>query len=461
MSSPRAADIGAPTVLGGGWVTSVIAEPGVGPASGPTTGPGLRIVVSVAEGSRFTNDVIPCLLSLAKYELGATRDAIGAGATYTVLTLAIAPLIRGQLGSLVDSWNEVGEYDRMDLDAQTIRDIELLQGSAAGQSLFDFLDRTRTVDGRRLLRQRFIKPAEKDTDIVATQEVVRHLTGLGADLMFPLPQTDLDHLRGYLDSNYEIQEPHEGLRGAVESRMLAWRHADFISFARRGIRIVLEFLERTGQLMQRLATGACPRSLRQTVEFFRQVAEFSGLQVTIDGLRRDPTGYEIPLADTTVLDRLCRRDLKSSLLQLLDHMSELDGLMSMARATLDLGFTFPEVLPGAGPVMEIDGLCHPFVAAPVRNDCRLGVPHHVLFLTGPNMAGKTTFMKALGVAVLLAQIGMGVPATHMRLTPVSRIYCSLNAVDDIRSGLPTTTATRSSCRRTCSNSMRPSVIATK
>jgi DNA mismatch repair ATPase MutS len=66
---------------------------------------------------------------------------------------------------------------------------------------------------------------------------------------------------------------------------------------------------------------------------------------------------------------------------------------------------------------------------------RLNGGEPIVFLTGPNMSGKTTYLKSVALAVLFAQVGMGVPARKMRLTPVESLFTSLNPSDNLRSGL--------------------------
>ncbi|MEZ4654987.1 MAG: hypothetical protein R3E12_15710 [Candidatus Eisenbacteria bacterium] len=64
----------------------------------------------------------------------------------------------------------------------------------------------------------------------------------------------------------------------------------------------------------------------------------------------------------------------------------------------------------------------------------LGPKSHFLFLTGPNMAGKTTFMKALGVTVYLAHIGMAVPAGRLEIGNLDALASSLNVEDNLVRG---------------------------
>jgi DNA mismatch repair ATPase MutS len=74
------------------------------------------------------------------------------------------------------------------------------------------------------------------------------------------------------------------------------------------------------------------------------------------------------------------------------------------------------------------------VPKPVAYDVQLSPENNFIFLTGANMAGKSTFIKAMGAAVYLAHIGMGVPAEHMKLTLFNGILSNINVVDNIVKG---------------------------
>ncbi len=71
----------------------------------------------------------------------------------------------------------------------------------------------------------------------------------------------------------------------------------------------------------------------------------------------------------------------------------------------------------------------------MKNRFRLSDGESLVFLTGPNMAGKTTYLKAAGLALLLAHAGMGVPADSLRFSPVDCLFTSIGTGDDMRAGL--------------------------
>ncbi len=121
-------------------------------------------------------------------------------------------------------------------------------------------------------------------------------------------------------------------------------------------------------------------------------------------------------------------------------LAEADVLLTLATRALELDFCRPELVAepgihiGAGrhPVVErvLDG---PFIA----NDLELGRDRRLLVITGPNMGGKSTFMRQAALIVLLAHIGSFVPARTARLGPVDRIFTRIGAADDLAGGRST------------------------
>ncbi|OGX85431.1 MutS-related protein [Hymenobacter glacialis] len=83
---------------------------------------------------------------------------------------------------------------------------------------------------------------------------------------------------------------------------------------------------------------------------------------------------------------------------------------------------------------EVKGLYHPAVVNAVPNDFQRPPDENVFLLTGPNMAGKSTLLKALGLCVYLAHLGFDVPATTCVLPCFDTIAVSINLNDDLRSG---------------------------
>ena len=124
-------------------------------------------------------------------------------------------------------------------------------------------------------------------------------------------------------------------------------------------------------------------------------------------------------------------------------IAELDGLVAFAAAAVRNDYRQPEF--GADPMLEIEGGRHPVVehqlaaqnAGFIANDMRLSNARRMLLITGPNMGGKSTYMRQAALIVLLAHCGCFVPARRCRLGPVDAIYTRIGASDDLASGRST------------------------
>jgi len=73
----------------------------------------------------------------------------------------------------------------------------------------------------------------------------------------------------------------------------------------------------------------------------------------------------------------------------------------------------------------------------IPNDCDLSPASRLMLLTGPNMAGKSTFLRQNALMIILAQAGLPVPAAQMRLGVVDRLFSRVGAADDLASGRST------------------------
>ncbi|HYN13175.1 MAG TPA: DNA mismatch repair protein MutS, partial [Burkholderiales bacterium] len=91
--------------------------------------------------------------------------------------------------------------------------------------------------------------------------------------------------------------------------------------------------------------------------------------------------------------------------------------------------------------IEIEAGRHPVVEAAIEsfiaNDCRLSPTRRLLLITGPNMGGKSTYMRQVALIVLMAHVGSFVPARAARIGPVDQIFTRIGAADDLAGGRST------------------------
>jgi len=121
-------------------------------------------------------------------------------------------------------------------------------------------------------------------------------------------------------------------------------------------------------------------------------------------------------------------------------LAELDVLGCLAERAATLGFCRPDIADE--PCIRIVGGRHPVVEsvidAPfVANDLALADDRRLLVITGPNMGGKSTYMRQAALITILAHIGSYVPAESLRIGPVDRIFTRIGASDDLAGGRST------------------------
>ena len=149
------------------------------------------------------------------------------------------------------------------------------------------------------------------------------------------------------------------------------------------------------------------------------------------GLAREKQLYEEILTrlagDIPVLQRIARA------------IALLDGLSAFADAAVRHDYRRPQFVAEA--VIDIEAGRHPVVERQIdtfiANGAALSATRRMLLITGPNMGGKSTYMRQAALIVLLAHCGAFVPARSCRLGPVDAIYTRIGASDDLASGRST------------------------
>jgi DNA mismatch repair protein MutS len=123
---------------------------------------------------------------------------------------------------------------------------------------------------------------------------------------------------------------------------------------------------------------------------------------------------------------------------LAEALAALDALAALAERALTLDWCRPQFV--AHPCIDIEAGRHPVVEMRLRetgagdfiaNHCRLDARTKLLVITGPNMGGKSTFMRQVALIALLAAMGSYVPAASCRLGPIDAIHTRIGAADDL------------------------------
>ena len=178
---------------------------------------------------------------------------------------------------------------------------------------------------------------------------------------------------------------------------------------------------------------------RQTVKNAERfiTPELKGFEDKVLGARERSLARERELWDA-LLGELA--DALPALQDTATAIAELDALAALAERAATLRWTAPELVDR--PLLRIRGGRHPvverFIDGPfVPNDLALDAATRMLVITGPNMGGKSTFMRQCALIVVLAHIGSFVPAESAVIGPLDRVFTRIGAGDDLAGGRST------------------------
>ncbi|HEV2131968.1 MAG TPA: ATP-binding cassette domain-containing protein, partial [Longimicrobiaceae bacterium] len=420
---------------------------GIAPRDMEVIGEALRELARGGCGVVATGHEVPSLLALAdqvvwvtagtSYALGspaeAARDArfrreyLGVAEIEADTPRAPAPATDN--GAAAPPPRPPVEPRLMKIDAQTLRDLEIFETADAGRSVFDLLNHTRTSGGRSKLVQRFRNPLAGAEEIAEVQAALRFILAQ-PQLFAAIDEQQIREVGKYLGSNFAPITSSNPVTAAAESRWYQLRHPDEFTAIRAGVERTLEFLRGLQSLRANVAAAQPPAPLAAITG---RIGELMA-RGEVERLHLNRTVHDRSPGDILLQDRLLREELRVPVREAIEQVYELDALLSMATATRKHGLVFPELLASPAPQVEIDSVYHLFVERARPNDLRLDAEERLLFLTGPNMAGKTTYLKACALAVYLAHLGMGVPAARMRTSAFELLFSSITTTDNVRLG---------------------------
>ncbi|MGE5271828.1 MAG: DNA mismatch repair protein MutS, partial [Thiohalocapsa sp.] len=248
---------------------------------------------------------------------------------------------------------------------------------------------------------------------------------------------------GYLPELDQLRELRDDSRRAIAA--LQARYAETSGVAALRIRhnnVIGYYVEVSAAAIERLGAEKLGPDFihRQTMAGAQRytTAELGELESRIASAGERALALELRLFDDLVGDILARRGEIAAAAQAL---AMLDLAASHAEYAAETSSIRPEIV--AEPVFAVQDGRHPTVAAAlagkgafVANDCLLA-DDRIWLVTGPNMAGKSTFLRQNALIAILAQIGAFVPARAARIGVVDRLFSRVGAADDLARGRST------------------------
>ncbi len=314
----------------------------------------------------------------------------------------------------------------MEIDKTTFNDISVFHQEEEF-SIFHKLNFTRTVGGKGWLRRFFYEPHRDLKKILGTQKIIRKLSEHIDAWPTEISNGTVMVMEKFLD--YPV-DPLPQDPNAYNSFVYRWLHIEDFSMVRYSVKHFADFYRGINRLVNLFEEEELPSFFKIYIERIKQLLR----EPPLKKLSERKAVEKFTVQQNLYYAFYLRGRYKTGTLELIDIFSRLDAWYSMAVAVKTYNLTFPKFVEQDQPLVEAKGLYHILLPRPVAYNLEMNPENHFLFLTGANMAGKSTLIKAVGSAVFLAHIGMAVPATTMRLTLFDGLLSNINVVDNIAKG---------------------------
>jgi DNA mismatch repair protein MutS len=313
-----------------------------------------------------------------------------------------------------------------ELDKQTLGDLAIFP-DGDGVSVLNLFDQPVTFGGRDKLKDIFNAPLTNRDQIEQRIEAIKYLSDV--EISFKMDNRLCDYIEYYL-SRYNKPTSVSKIK-AIERKVMHFLTGDIDYYViNQGIASTLELLKGLDDFAVFESHKAIPKLVSEFRSTIREIFEDAVFVFVKDLFEKK----KLSAIDIARADHLFRYSGYENLKVLLDIVYQLDVFIAAGMPGKTLGFSFPVINKSGEQVLKLDGLFHPFITNPVANNVEFNHNKNICFVTGANMAGKSTFLKSVGICVYLSQLGFPVPAAYMETSVFDGLISTINLADNITGG---------------------------
>ena len=314
----------------------------------------------------------------------------------------------------------------MEIDKTTLNDLSIFNAEEEF-SIFQKLDLTKTIGGREKLKQFFSKSLSTTEAIVGIQQTLTVIQQNKNAWPQIISNGSIMVIQKFYETSVDQIPSNPSATNAYAYKLF---HGPDFSLVKYSTGHGFDFIKGMQSLINALLKDESPEPLKKLLQRAQTIIEKDQFAI----IQKKEKADELSMVEMLHLANFLRYHYKQNIFELIEIYSQLDAWYAMAMAMDKYDLVFPEFIKGDTPTVNVTGLYHILLSQPVAYDITLDQENNFLFLTGANMAGKSTFIKSVGAAVFLGHIGMGVPAKAMQLTLFDGLLSNINVVDNIVKG---------------------------
>jgi DNA mismatch repair protein MutS len=314
----------------------------------------------------------------------------------------------------------------MQIDKITFNDISVFHQEEEF-SIFHKLNFTKTVGGKEWLRRFFHEPHHDLNRIVGTQNIIKAIIAHIDEWPTEITNGTILVIEKFFD--YAL-DPVPSAPTTLNSMTYKVLHSSDYSMIKYSVKHLSDFYRGITKLLQLFDGIELPANLQFYLDrMFKIIREEPLIRLAARDHQR-----KFSVTENIYYAYQIRVNHRTDTLELIDIFGRIEAWYSMAQAVKTYDLRFPTFRETEQPFLQAKGLYHILLSAPVAYDLTMDPDRNFLFLTGANMAGKSTLIKAVGSAVFLAHMGMGVPAKQMELSLFDGLLTNINVADNISKG---------------------------
>ncbi len=316
------------------------------------------------------------------------------------------------------------------IDEQTINDLSIFD-KGGKPSVFDVYHKTLTQGGSNKLKELFRHPFSDEQIINQRSELYKFFSI--NEYAFPVDSQTIGSMTYYLandDVRSQLQTSGQSMSQRFKDIIGGDSSQVFVNDGvQSGLRLFYKLVEYIRQLESNVKGSAYEPAFTHLSEIVC-APEFAEIRQSAS------SKLEVKLSAIKLagLDKLMRFDERERMLELLDLLYDLDICIAVGQIARKRGFHFAKAMPVDSGILNYKQVYHPHIEGAVANDLYLNNEHNILFLTGANMAGKSTLMKSIAVALYLAHMGFPVAAEKFEFAVRDGIFTSINLSDNLSIG---------------------------
>jgi|SRR5690554_2201411 len=312
---------------------------------------------------------------------------------------------------------------KFELDKQTKNDLEIFNNEDG--SIFSYYDMTKTKGGKNCLYEIMNNPLTDISEIKNRSALIKFFHS--SDFELAISYNQLEYIEHYLKLGTN------SLNDNIFSSLI--NHLSYKIRPSNNYYLISKGIEQLVLLLKEL-NKKLKENLKNIPELLKKEIQ------TIDNLIKNPllikyinSSKELKYNDLNKLDAFFRKIYLKELKKLIQSIYNLDAYISVADTAKKNNLTFPVYTESEKPQLNVIGLFHPLLKKAKSYDFEIDQESNMFFLTGPNMAGKSTFLKSIGLSVFISHLGFPVPASKMTTSIYNGIVSTINLSDNLNKGL--------------------------